>query len=307
MIQTLSQMRSDLSSWVPGFTPDNYDAAINRAYHELSKIYPWSVFDTEFNFVTKQHIATGGVKFNNGTTSITAATSVSAAWGSTADAFQGMFIKKEDEGSYYTICASTSVQITISSNYLGKTTTAVASAGDGYVIFQHIYAIPSGVETVTHLMHNSYLEEMDNVTFEQIDPDLDSEGEPSKWRNAGKNSSNVTLVQLFPARLDDVYEIRGRGRLRPEILTSTTSPLLDSILILNFASIELMQRKRMINPATVSDDMLKNALDYASRSLESAMALDWRKSTVCKYTHDNFFKSYHRGQKWYTSHDPWDA
>lgn len=305
MRMTLAEMRSDLSSWVPGFTPDAIDSSINRAYSELARMYPWSKFDTEFKLVTKQYVETGGAHFTNGIATISAADSVSASW---SGDYAGMFLKKRsDVAAYYTITSNTSVELTVTEAYLGITTTAVSSAGDGYSIFQHIYAIPSGVETIVHLMQDSYLEEMDDITFETIDPDLESEGEPSKWRNAGVSSTGVTLVQLFPARIDDVYELRGRGRLRPERLISATYPLLDSTLIMSFAEVDLMQRKRMINPATISDDMLQNAMSKAGTHLSNAVNNDWRARTTGRYTHDNFFKSYHRGQKWYVSHDPIDA
>jgi hypothetical protein len=310
MISTLAEMRNDLSTWVPGFTPDAIDSAINRAYGELSRMYPWSKFDAEFKFVTKITVEDGGAIFCANSTNIEAATSVSADWADTASTnfdFAGMFIKKTNEAAYYTITSNTSAVITLAENYLGITTTAAASSGDSYAIFQHIYAIPTAIETIIYLMHDSFLNEMDDVTFETIDPDLESQGEPNKWRHAGVNSAGATLVQLYPAKIDAVYELRGRGRLRPETLTGTAKPLLDSYLILSYAQIDLMQRKRMINPSTISDDMLQNAMGRAKIALDNAMALDWRARTVGKYTHDNFFKSYHRGQKWYVGHDPWDA
>jgi hypothetical protein len=308
---TLTEMRSDLTSLVPGFTPNQYDKAVNRAYYELARMYPWSKFDTEFKFVTKQAVETGGAIFSSGGTIIDAADNVSAAWGTSAGGttldFTGMFVKKQDEGAYYVITSNTSIALTITESYLGITTTAASSSGDSYAIFQHIYPINSSVDTVVHLMHDHYLDEMDDPTFERIDADLESEGEPSKWRNAGVNSAGVTLIQLYPARIDGVYELRGRGRLRPEKLTATTTPLLDGDLIVAYTSVDLMQRKKMINPGTITDDMLENAIARAKQFLDNALNHDWRARTVGKYTHDNFFKSYHRGQKWYVSHDPWDS
>lgn len=312
MRMTLKEMRDELATWVPGFTPGTYNSAINRSYDELAHLYPWTKLDTEFTIITKKFIATGGVDWNSGVATITAATSVSAAWGTSAGGtnldFAGMFIKKDDEAAYYTITSNTSVQITITENYPGKSTTAAASSGDSYVIFKHIYAIPSSVETVVHLMHDSYLEEMDTSTFEDIDPDFDEEGEPSKWRNAGVDSSGLTLIQLYPPRIDDIYELRGRGRLRAGRMTADTSiPYLEPVLIMAFAETELMKRKRMISPDAITDDMLKNAIDNASRQLEQALKSDWKLRTQSRYVHDNFFRSYHRGQKWLVAHDPWDA
>ncbi len=302
---TLSEIRSELTLWVPGFTPDAYDSAINRAYSELARMYPWSKFDTEFKLVTKQSIDTGGAHFTNGAATISAATTVSAAW---SGDYAGMFVKKRDDvAAYYIITSNDSVELTVTEAYLGITTTAVASAGDGYTIFQHIYAIPSGVETVVHLMHDHYLAEMDDVTFETIDADLEAEGEPSKWRNAGVDSSNNTLVQIYPPRLDGVYELRGRGRLRPERLTSSSTPLLDANMIMSYASIDLLYRKQMMNPSSVSAQHIEHAVERSDMYIQAALNLDWRARTVARYTHDNFFKSYHRGQKWYVSHDPWDA
>lgn len=309
---TLGEMRSELAAWVPGFTPGAYIAAINRAYDELAHLYPWTKLDTEFKIVTKKFVATGGVDWNSGAATITAATTVSAAWatsaGGTTIDFAGMFIKKDDEAAYYTITSNTSVLITITENYPGKSTTAAASSGESYIVFKHIYAVPSAVETVTHLMHDSYLEEMDTSMFEDIDPDFDEEGEPSKWRMAGVDSSGNTLIQIYPPRIDDIYELRGRGRLRVSRITADSDiPYLEPVLIMAFAEVELMKRKRMINPDTISDDMLNNAVNAAQKQLESALRSDWKLRTQSRYVHDNFFRSYHRGQKWLVAHDPWDA
>jgi hypothetical protein len=312
MRMTLKEMRDELSSWVPGFTPGGYIAAINRAYDELAHLYPWTKLDTEFKIITKPFVAVGGAMWGSGLTTITAATNVSAAWGTSAGGtnlnFAGMFIKKDDEAAYYTITSNTSIQVTITESYPGKTTTAEASSGESYIIFKHIYAIPSAVETVVHLMHDSYLEEMDTSMFEDIDPDFDEEGEPSKWRNAGVDSNGQTLVQIFPPRIDDVYEIRGRGRLRASRMTADADiPYLEPVLIMAFAEVELMKRKRMTNPDTISDDMLNNATNNAQRQLEQSLKGDWKLRTQSRYVHDNFFRSYHRGQKWLVAHDPWDS
>jgi len=312
MRMTLGEMRGELASWVPGFPPGTYNSAINRAYDELAHLYPWTKLDTEFKIITKPYVATGGVIFGSGIATITAATNVSASWGTCAGGttlnFAGMFIKKDDEAVYYTITSNDSDTITITENYPGKSTTAGNTAGDSYVVFKHIYAIPSSVETVVHLMHDSYLEEMDTTTFEDIDPDLDEPGEPSKWRNAGVDSSGNTLIQLYPPRIDDIYEIRGRGRLRAIRMTLDADiPYLEPVLIMAFAETELMKRKRMTNPDSITDDMLNNAISNAARQLEQALKSDWKLRTQSRYIHDNFFRSYHRGQKWLTSHDHWFA
>ena len=308
MIQTIETMRKNLMAWVPGYSPDAYDQAINRAYDDISRVYPWTKLEREFKLVTKQYVDSGGVHFENGATDVTAATSVSANWSSTADAYAGMFIKKntDDEAAYYTITASTSVLITLSEAYQGKTTTAVVSAGDGYFIFQHIYAIPSAFETVTHLMGKSLLTEVDRYNLEMRNPDFDWEGEPSSWNNYGVNSANVALVQIYPPKVDDVYELRGWGRLKVEVLAGTAAPLLDSNLIISFASVELLARKSLINPDTVSNDAIGLAEKRAEAKMLAAMQLDSRQRTHMPYTQDNMFRSGHPGQKWLVSHDPWD-
>lgn len=312
MRMTLSEMKSELASWVPGFTPGTYTSAINRAYDELAHLYPWTRLDVEFKIITKPFVATGGVIFGSGLTTITAATNVSASWATSAGgtnlSFAGMFIKKDDEAAYYIITSNDSDTITITESYPGKSTTAASSSGDSYVIFKHIYAVPSSIETVYHLMHDDYLEEMDTTTFEEIDPDFDEEGEPAKWRMAGVDSNNQTLIQIYPPRIDDVYELRGRGRYRATRMTADSDiPYLEPILIMAFAETELMKRKRMINPDAITDDMLNNTVANAARQLEQALKSDWKLRTQSRYVHDNFFRSFHRGQKWLVAHDPWDA
>jgi hypothetical protein len=291
---------------MPGFSNATYDAAINRAYDFLGRSHPWVNLEKEFKFATVQYVDTGGVDFNSGSTSITAATSVSAAWSNgESNGYAGMFIKKDDEAAYYTITSSTSVLITITENYIGKSTTAVASAGDGYVIFKHLYAIDSTIMTVNRLMHDTYLDEMDTLEFEIRDPDLDAEGEPGKWRQVGTNSSNVSVVQLYPPRIDDVYEIRGRGIMKTETLTSSTTPLIDSVLIIAFAQVELLQRKRILSPNVISSEMIVEAKENAGRLVEGAIEHDTRRRTISKYVQDRFFGG-HKGHQWYVEHDPAD-
>ena len=306
MYLTLAEMQNELMAWIPGFNPNAVASAINRAYNDLGSMRHWSDLETEFNFVTKQSVSSGGANFTNGSTEITASTC--AGWSAgESDGFAGMFIKKDEEASYYVITASTSVLITLTGNYLGKTTTAAATAGDGYVVFKHIYAIESGVESVVRLMHDSFLEEMDTMDFERRDPDLRSEGEPSKWRSAGMNSAHVTLIQLYPARIDDVYEIRGRGNKRTETLTADSYPLLDSTLIMGYAEAELMKRKHLLSPGVVSVDMLAASASTLGELLRIAIDQDDRKRNRSRYVTDNTSSSHHRGQKWMVSHDPADS
>lgn len=306
MIQNLTTMRKNLMAWVPGYSPDAYDQAINRAYDDLSRMYPWTKLEREFKLVTKQYVDTGGAVFANGATDVTS--TITSQWSTVANAYAGMFIKKNtnDEAAYYTITSSTSVEITLSESYLGKTTTAVATAGDGYFIFQHIYAVDSTIETVTHMMGKSLLNETDRYNLELRNPDFDWEGEPVAWNNYGVNTANVALVQIYPPKCDDVYELRGWGRLKIETLTNSASPLLDSNLIISFASLELLSRKSLINPDTVSNDAVGLAEKRAQSKLLLAMQLDSRQRTHMPYTQDNMFRSGHPGQKWLVSHDPWD-
>ncbi len=308
MFLTLEQMRSELIEWMPGFNPNAYDTAVNRAYDMIGRGHPWINLEKEFKFATVKTITTGGADFNSGAATITAATSVSAAWSTgESDGFASRFIKRDETAGYYIITSSSSVLITTTENFIGKSTTAVASAGDGYAIFKHIYTMHTSIMTVNRLMHTSYLEEMDTLEFEKRDPDLDSEGQPSKWRQVGTDSANTCVIQLYPARIDDVYEIRGRGIMKTEILTSSTTPLIDSVLIMTFAQVELLRRKRILSPNTISDEMVAAALASAGDLLAVAIQHDTRRRTISNYVEDRFFGGTHRGRKWYTSHDPADA
>lgn len=312
MIQDLPTMRKVLQSWVPGFSPDEYDRAINRAYDEIAHVHPWKKLEREFQFATKGYYDTGGVHFANAATDVTAADSVSAAWANTASTnydFAGMFIKKNtnDEVAYYTITSNDSVEITLTSNYLGKTTTAATSSGDSYFIFKHIYKVDSNIETVTHLMGDGkLLFEDEKYKIEDKVADFDWEGSPTAWFNYGVNSANECLVQLYPPKVDDVYEMRGWGQLRVETLSGSAKPLLDSNLIVAFAEVELMKRKKMISPNSISDDHLKDSIAQAQMKLTAAVEMDRRHRTPAKYVQDRMFRSTHPGQKNLVEHDPWD-
>jgi hypothetical protein len=307
MLHTLAEMRQKLKRRVPGLSEEAANDTINEAYSNLARMYPWQEMMVESKFATQKYVATGGAGFANGATDITAATSVSAAWvDGESNGFAGMFIKKDDEAAYYTITSSTSVEITITENYLGKTTTAAASSGDSYAVFKHVYEIASAIETVDYLMHDSYLHEMEPHEFERADPDLDMEGEPSSWMKAGVNTAGNTLVQLYPPRVDDIYEIRVRGRRRVETLADSEKPLIDSMLILALSEADALRKKSLLDPGSVSTDVLKYAVANFTLLYENAVAFDFNNRSHSRYVRDRFF--YHgRGHAWYVDHDPYDA
>jgi hypothetical protein len=304
MFLTGKEMRIILGRRVPGFSSDSYIDAINEAYSSTAEIRSWNCLERNFNLTTKALVNTGGAYFNSGSTSVTACTT--GAWSAGAsDGFANMYIKKHDEASYYKIANSDSSGITIVSAYPGKTTTADATAGDSYDIFQHIYTVDSTIETVTHLMHDSYLEDWDEKVIEMKDPNIQEQGSPRKWRSAGQDSSGNTLVEIYPRLVDDVYELRGKGQVKIEALTDTTKPLLNSYLIIAVAEIDLLRRKRLIDPASVSDDMLERANNNASEKLQIAAINDMRKTTGSNYTEDRLFFEHGRGHQWLVEHDPW--
>lgn len=303
MYETLSEMREKLRRKVPGFTITGYNDAVQDTYSNLVREYPWVELEEEFTLQVLASISTGGADFNSGATSITAATTVSAAWtDGTSDGFAGRFIKKANESAYWLITASDTVEITITSNYLGTSTTAVASAGDGYFIFKHIYAVNSAIDTVERLMyHESLIQPLDDEQIERRDPDLDGTGEVCGWRNAGINSAGVSMVQIYPAQLNDNYLLRGRGRIRVETLTDTTKPLIDSNLIIAYAEVELLGIKKLMNNDSVPDMVLQLSLARANRLLDTALRSNTRKHTFSRYVKDRFH-SPNRSHQWYVEY-----
>lgn len=303
MFLTGKEMRNILTKRVPGFNPDSYLDSINESYSQLADHRSWTFLERNFNLITKQYVSSGGAHFTNGATTITASTCADWTNGE-SNGFAGMFIKKSEEAAYYTITSSTSVEITINESYPGKTTTAAATAGDGYYVFKHLYSVDSTIETILYLMSYDFLEELDEAELERKDSHMWENGEPHKWRSAGTDSSGNTMVELYPRLVDDIYELRGKGKRKIETLTDTTKPLLDSYLILSYAEMDLMRRKRMISPDSITDDMINNAIAHFQDKLETAIRNDMRKETGGQYIHDRFFGTGHRGQKWLVEHDP---
>jgi hypothetical protein len=295
-------MRERLQDLVAGYPPNSYNTAINRAYNDLGRQYPWVNMHGEATLVTKAFIETGAVDFTNGAALITAAASVSAGWTlGESNGFAGMFIKKSDESAYFVITSSDSVSVTITENYPGATV-----AGSGYTIFQHIYPV-TAFETITHVIHENYLDPIDTILVERLDSDFDAEGEPVRWRNAGITPTGVARCQLYPAKIDDIYDIRVRGRIAPATLTESDTALLDSNLLVAYARVELLDRKMLTAPATVTPQQMQAAVENAALQLNIAIDNDWRRRTVSNETPDNFFRGYHRGQQWYVEHDPREA
>jgi len=308
MYNTLATMRQDLMGFVPGFSPSVYTSAIQRAYDDLARAYPWQELETEVAIATKQYVDTGGAKFTNGSTSVTAATTVSAAWsGGEANGFAGYYIVKRDDAWPSIITSSDSVSVTLTSGYLGRTTTAAASAGDGYAIFKHIYAITAALSEVTAIVcEDNLLGEAHDHYIDKHDGDYQSDGEPDKWRQIGRDSAGYTLVQIYPALIDDIYVLRIRGRKPIETLGETAKPLLDSSLIIAFAEVELLKRKRILDPNSVTDSIIEASIANAANHFNYATERDRRVRTDEPYTRDNMFGETHRGQDWLVSHDPWD-
>lgn len=308
MYQALSDMRKDLMGRVPGFAPNTYDSAINRAYDDLAKAFPWQELETEISVATKPYVSNGGAHFVNGSTQVTAATSVSANWTATANKFAGMYIVHRDDAMHNLITASTSNEITLVSAYNGNTTTAVASAGDGYVIFQHIYELDSSVDDILSVMcEDNRLKKAPIRYINEHDADFEDEGEPDAWRSIGRNSAGNTLIQIFPALIDEIYLLRILARKKIETLTDTTKPLLDSTLINAFAEVELIQTKKLMDPNSVTDSMIEAKMAGAANQFNYATERDRRIQTEEPYVRDGMFKSTHRGQRWIVTHDPWDA
>lgn len=308
MYNTLAQMRQDLMGMVGGFSPSTYDSAIQRAYDDLTKAYPWNELEDTVPLVTKQYVDTGGAHFEQGQTDVTASTTVSAAWsGGESNGFAGMYIVKRDDAYPTIITSSDSNTITLSSAYLGKTTTAAASSGDGYAIFKHIYTITASIgEVMSVVCEDNKLGEASDDYIDKYDGDFQAEGEPRKWRMLGRNSAGYTRIQIFPALCDDVYLMKIRARKQIETLTNTTKPLLDSTLIIAFAEVELLKRRKLLNPNAIPDSLLEAAIANAANHFNYATERDRRFRTDEPYTRDNMFGETSRGQDWMVTHDPWD-
>lgn len=309
MYNTLAIMRQDLMGFVPGFSPSVYTSAIQRAYDDLARAYPWQEFEHQVALATKQYIDTGGVDFNNGSTSVTAATTVSAAWSTgETNGFAGRYIIKRNESWPNLISASNSNSITLNSNYVGKSTTAAASSGDGYAIFKHIYALTASISEVTAVVcEDELMGEASDAYIDAHDGDFNATGEPEKWRVLGRNSAGLTQIQIYPALTDDIYVLRVRGRKPIDTLSDATKPLLDSSLINAFAEVELLKRKKLLDPNAVTDSMLEASMANAANHFNYATERDRRIRTDEPYVRDNMFGDTHRGQDWMVTHDPWDT
>jgi len=303
MYETLADMRDKLRRKVPGFTLSGYNDAVNDAYSNLAREYPWAELEEEFQLQVVASISIGGADFESGSATIDAADSVSAGWTlGTSNGFAGRFIKKANEAAYFIITASTSVEITITENYIGTSTTAVASAGDGYYIFKHIYPVSCAIDTIERLIYNeNIIQTLDDEQIERRDPDLDGSGEVYGWRNAGVDSAGVSMIQIYPAQLNDNYLIRGRGRLRVETLVDAAKPLIDSNLIIAFAEIELLGIKKLINSDSVPDQILQLSIGRADRLLTTALRSNKRRHTYSKYVKDRFHLP-HRSHTWHVEH-----
>jgi len=315
MLLTLANMKRKLSRNVPGLTDPVLRDLVLETYDKLCRAYNWMELETEFKVRTEQYQATGGVQFTNASKDVTAATTVSAAWDVTTaisfTAWGSMFIRKDGEAAYYSIASATSVAISLSVVYGGKTTTAAASSGDGYRVFQHLYNIDSNVETIYYLVYNDdFLRELSAEEIARKDPELEESGEPYAWRMAGITTANQTRVQIYPACVNDIYELRGKGKKRIESLTATTTAtsLIDSNLIVAFATVDGLKIQKHHN-ANISGGDIERAGTHAMLLYDEMKGADLRRRrSTSKHVRDRFFgESVSRGHQYYIDYDSfWD-
>ncbi|MDY6862924.1 MAG: hypothetical protein SV062_08045 [Thermodesulfobacteriota bacterium] len=311
-----SDMKQELLLKCPGLSDPQLGSLINTSYKKLAKRWQWAGMKYDFQLATKASESTGGVHFTNGSTSVTAATSVSAAWtSSTSWAFDAMLIKKENEPDYYTItgaittaAAATYSAITLTSEYLGKTTTAAASSGDDYIIFQNIYSISSNCETILSATYQDRLLEIDSISADKIDPDWSTTGEPEKILDFGTliNTADYSWnrqIKVIPIP-DDIYPIKFTGYRRVEKLSSDNDrAYIDEDLIVCFATVEGLRTKRIYNQNSVWQTTLNDAIVESEKMLKEMIHRDMQIQHTKKYvTHAEEIEDNHNWE-WHLSHD----
>ena len=166
-------------------------------YAEALERAPFSFLVKESNFSTTKAISAGTVTLNLGSATVTESVSNANGWSSS---IVGRYFRRRGDTAFYSIDAFGDLNpdtITLNRGYEGDTATLQT-----YDIWQRYYSLASDVRHVVSVfMGSGSIFQLQEVSQTDIDigfPNRPSLGNPSYWSLAGRDSSDLPRMELYP-------------------------------------------------------------------------------------------------------------
>ncbi len=169
---------------------------LQQRYESVLTRAPWPFLIKEAVFSTIAEITAGTVTVTNGSATVTETTSNANGWSSSVES---RFYRRDGDSEFYKISTFGDANpdtLTLNRVYEGATGTVI-----GYTIFQRFYSLASDVREVMSIARvetPGFLTEVSQEELATVLPNRPSLGNPGFWSYAGRDSSNVFQIELYP-------------------------------------------------------------------------------------------------------------
>jgi hypothetical protein len=197
---TYGQIRFLLSKELPGVDIERLDGYINDRYTAILNRIDWTRVKVQATLTTLAQYSTGTVAATLGSQALT------LTGGTWTTQMSGFRIRLAGRSEYYTFTRTGNTTGTLDRNYEGPTIVAAP-----YVLFQPIYSLAAGAETMQDaalLSPPRTVDRCEQSDLAQIAPNRGEVGAPALWAPYSDDSSSPPLarVELYPAP-DQAYDI----------------------------------------------------------------------------------------------------
>lgn len=166
-------------------------------YATVLERFPWSFLIKEATFQTVTAITAGTVTVTNLSATVTETTSNANGWSSSVET---RYFRRNGDNEFYLIDTFGNANpdtLTLNRVYEGATGSTI-----GYAIFQRFYSVASDCREILRVIDinaGHVLQEFSQTEMDESFANRPAEGNPPKaWAQAGRDSSNVTRIELYP-------------------------------------------------------------------------------------------------------------
>ena len=182
-------------------------------YASVLERAPWAFLQKEDTINTVAEITAGTVTLTLGSATVTESTSNANGWTS---AVEGRYFRASGDTEFYQISTFGDANpdtLTLERVYEGSNTTLA-----GYKIFQRFYSLASDVRDVLSMTILNPVAPLERVSLAELNRAMmnrpESRETPLYWAPAGRDSSNIYRVEMYP------IPTRARGVLYHYIQTT---------------------------------------------------------------------------------------
>lgn len=166
-------------------------------YAEVLERVPFSFLVKESNFTTTLSVSAGTVTVTGASSTVTESVSNANGWSSS---LIGRYFRRRGDNEFYAITSygnDNPDTITLERNYEGDTSTL-----NEYDIWQRYYSLASDARSVVSMFmgrdHSQPLLEISQTDLDIGFPNRPVLNSPSYWAMAGRDSSNLIRIELYP-------------------------------------------------------------------------------------------------------------